>query len=517
MKEYFLNKIEKKALQINSLFYWVFKIKSTIKVAKFSPLFFNKRSFLSLIVAMEVFTFVRYSKTLLNHQKMLKKTSHATLLSGLQNSLQILLLMAGLAFSFSTSYGQGWERHYGTTGDDLGQAIIQTKDLGFLSVGFSNRLVSDKNFDVFVLKTDVDGKELWNRVYNEGLTDHGYDITATSDNGYLIVGDTRFNDQSNSNVLLIKIDEEGRKLWSKQFGGADDDTGYKIIPTVKNGGYLIVGTTTNIASSNSEVLLIKLDVNGNEAWTRTFGTAGKDAGRAVVEVADGYLVTGSAFNSQNNSTDLYLLKVDLAGNKSWDKFYGGSEFDEGHSIVLTNDGAIAIAGQTKAVSDVYLIKVKTSGDVIWIKTFGGTFGDVGFEMVKAANGDFVIAGITEISSSNTDAYILRTDANGNRIWSINTGRSSHVDWAQGLALTHDNGVVAVGYSALFGSLINDLTLIKIGNEGTVSTNRVRGKVFADNNDCVYSFGEKGFPDGLLRLHLQRKLSTQLRILMATMK
>jgi hypothetical protein len=498
MTKSFFNKFRKLQNPRNSSFYKHFSDIFSFRFLKNHAFFFNKRPFLSLIVAKEVFTFVLYSNTLLNHQKMLKKTSQARFNGKLQNLLFTLLLMAGLAFPLSSAYGQGWERHYGTIGDDLGQAVIQTKDLGFLGVGFSNRVAVEKNFDVYAVKTDVDGKELWSRFYNEGLTDHGYDVLATVDNGYLIVGDTRMNDQANSNVLLVRIDDDGRKIWSKQFGASDDETGYRIIPTTKSGGYLIVGTSTNTTTSNSDIFILKIDANGNEVWSKTLGTNGKDAGRAVIEVADGYLVAGSAFNAQNNSIDFYLLKIDFAGNKNWDKFFGENEIDEGHSILATNDGNFAIAGSTGAISDIQLIKVNGSGGLIWNKTFGGALGDAGFEMIKASNGDLLIAGITEISSSNTDAYVLRVDSNGNRVWSTTIGRSSHIDWAQGLAFTHNNGFIVIGNNAQFGTLINDLTLIKLSSEGTVSTNRVRGRVFADNNDCIYTADEKGLSGWMIR-------------------
>ncbi len=464
----------------------------------FFQFIFNKRTFLSLISRKEVFTFVRYSNTFLKHQFMRRKTSHASSFSRFPNLLSIVLLTAALLTCSSALVGQGWEKHYGTTGDDLGHAVIQTKDLGFLAVGFSNRLVSDKNFDVYVVKTDVDGTELWSRFFNDGLTDLGYGVIQTPDNGFLLVGDTRLTEQSNSNVLLIKLDAFGNKIWSKQFGGSNDDSGFRIIPTVRSGGYLIVGSTSSFGAGSSDVLLIKLDANGNEVWTEVHGTAGKDAGRAVIEVSDGYLVTGHAFNAANNSSDLYLLKADFAGKKVWDKFFGTSQIDEGHSLVQMNDGNFAIAGFTGAVSDVYLVKVNPSGGLIWQKNFGNSMGDAGFDMVKASNGDLVISGITEINPTNTDAYLLRVDAAGNKIWSTNIGRGSHVDWGQGLAATHDGGFVVVGYNSQFGTLINDLTLIKTGGQGTVFTNRVKGKVFIDNNDCIYSAGEEGLTNWIIR-------------------
>ena len=124
--------------------------------------------------------------------------------------LSIKLLMVLLfAASFLHTKAQGWQVSFGGNGEDQGQALIQTVDHGFVMVGFSESYGADNDLDVFVVRTDVDGKLVWANVYDEGFIEHGYDLLETADNGLLIVGDIFNSGQEfpgNANVYLLRLD-----------------------------------------------------------------------------------------------------------------------------------------------------------------------------------------------------------------------------------------------------------------------------------------------------------------------
>lgn len=461
---------------------------------------FNKRCFLSLIADGLVFTFVSSSKNSSKKIPMtaLLTTSSRTSLRPL-GLLQALFLLAGLAMSSQVN-AQGWEIYFGGNNEDYGHSIIQTQDRGYVGAGFSESFGLDGDMDVYVIRTDVDGTKIWENYYDDGFIEHGYSITETPDHGFLVVGDIQPAQLSDFNVYLLKINADGKKLWSKQFGGAGDDVGFRIIPTTVSGGYLIVGSTNSQGNGQRDVFLVKIDAQGDQVWAKSYGTAGDDDGTSVMEVADGYLVAGSARNPANNSNDDgYLLKVDFNGNEIWSKFYGSpTQIDKINDLVLAADGHVVLTGYVGAPSDIWLLKTDIDGGQIWSKTFGGPFGDEANSILKTENGDLVVAGVTELSLSNADAFLTRFDNDGNQIWTNNVGRGTYLDWAQGVAPTEDGGFIVIGYNSLLGIFGNDVTFIKASADGSVYTNHLIGKVFIDGGDCVYQNGETGLNDWIVK-------------------
>ncbi|GIV31113.1 MAG: hypothetical protein KatS3mg029_0464 [Saprospiraceae bacterium] len=411
-------------------------------------------------------------------------------------SLWCALLTTLIALGSVPAFAQGWEIYFGGSGDDQGFSVIQTRDWGYVLTGTSESFGGDGDLDVYVVRTDVDGTLLWSNFFDEGFVEHGYHLIKNPDGTILVVGDILPTQTTPANVLLLKLNSQGQKLWSKQYGGSGTDVGQRIIRTTNTGGYLIVGTTTSMGAGEEDVLLVKIDNNGNQVWMKAHGTAGADFGRSVVELSDGYLITGTANPADN--ADVFLLKVDFNGDEVWRKYFDFSE-DYGQDIVATSDGNYAIVGYTGLNSDVLLIKVTPDGDLLWSKTFGGPFGDEAYDMVTTTSGLLAIVGTTEVSASNVNTFIAEYDLDGNQVWYNNAiGQDTHLDYGSAIDLTHDGGFIVAGYNSVFGAFINDVTLVKTNGAGTSYNNHLRGKVFFDDNDCTYEAGELGLKNWVVK-------------------
>ena len=211
----------------------------------------------------------------------------------------------------------------------------------------------------------------WTKTFGGTSYDVGSSVQQTTDGGYIITGSTESFGNGVSDVYLIKTDVNGTEQWNKTFGGTEYDLGYSVQQTT-DGGYIITGFTYSFGNGNgySEVYLIKTDGNGTEQWNKTFGGTGDDYGSSVQQTTDGgYIITGYTSSFGNGGYDLYLIKTDGSGVEQWNKTFGGTGDDIGSSVQQTTDGGYIITGSTGNLglysidNEVYLIKTDENGDV----------------------------------------------------------------------------------------------------------------------------------------------------------
>jgi hypothetical protein len=263
-----------------------------------------------------------------------------------------------------------WEKVFLSGVSTLGYSVQQTTDGGYIICGWTEPTSSQTNKTwVYLIKTTFNGIEQWNQTFSSdwqfGL-DKGFSIQQTTDDGYIITGYTNswLND-----VYLIKTDGNGDSLWTKTFGGINEDYGYSVQQTT-DGGYIICGYTESFGSVDKDVYLIKTDGNGTEQWSKTLGGTGIDLGRSVQQTTDGgYIITGGTSSFGNGSMDVYLIKTDGNGVEQWNQTFGGTEHDEGFSVQQTTDGGYIITGRTASYGNVgngsgnlYLIKTDGNGN-----------------------------------------------------------------------------------------------------------------------------------------------------------
>jgi len=294
----------------------------------------------------------------------------------------------------------------------IGYCVQQTTDGGYIITGSTFGIS-----DALLVKTDSNGVEQWNTTFGAAKYDAGYSVQQTTDGGYIIAGAyTYVPPPGDYDAWLIKTDANGVQQWDQKFGGTFSDYAYSVQQT-SDGGYILAGST-NPTNTNDDVYLIKTDASGIAVWTKSYGGGNDDYGQSVQQTSDGgYIVAGWTESFGAGLADVYLIKTDASGNTAWTKTYGGANYDDSRSVWQTSDGGYVIAGSTLSFgagfSDVYLIKTDTTGNEQWNETFGGVQSDYGYWAQETTDGGYIIVGDTSsYGAGSSDVWLIKIGGGG---------------------------------------------------------------------------------------------------------
>ena len=257
-----------------------------------------------------------------------------------------------------------WTKTYGNDYIDWALSIKQTTDEGFIIAGFTHlNLLSS---DVWMIKTDSFGDSLWSKTFGGNEDDWAGSIQQTIDGGFILGGFTTDIVSSSRDCWLIKTDSNGDSLWTKTFGGNSDDW-IRSLQQTNDGGYILSGITDSFGAGGRDAWLIRADSIGDSIWTKTYGGTEDDWVYTSVPVtADGgFIVGGGTYSYGVGSSDVWLIKTDTSGEILWTRTYGGVEQDYASCVFQTSDNGFLIAGYTNSFSigneDVWIIKTDDLG------------------------------------------------------------------------------------------------------------------------------------------------------------
>ncbi len=310
-----------------------------------------------------------------------------------------------------------WTRTFGGADYDVGYSVQQTADGGYIIAG-STRSLGSGRYDVYLVKTDVKGRMIWTRTYGDTNDDGARSVQQTADGGFIVAGCTESFGAGQGDVYLVRTDAVGDTMWTRTYGGAGHDEGFSVQQTTDS-GFVIAGLTQSSGAGEDDVYLVKTDARGDTMWTRTFGGTDDDFGYSVLQTADGgYVVAGLNESFGAGGEDVYLIRTTTHGDTLWTRTYGGPSTDEAHSVQQTADGGFIVAGSTYSFGagnfDAYLIRTDASGRALWTKTYGGTGDDGAWSVQQSPDGGFIMAGhASSAGTGGRDVLLVRTDSLGN--------------------------------------------------------------------------------------------------------
>lgn len=338
-------------------------------------------------------------------------------------------IITGLSESFGDSLGNTYliktnsngeeQWHTISGGDELdgGNSVFQTADGGYFITNHTESYGAG-DCDSYIFKTDENGNMVWSNTYGDIYDDAGYEGIQTIDGGYAVTGLTVTDDDMQGNTFLAKYTAAGETEWVKTFGDSGIDLSERMLQT-PDGGFLLAGMTTFPSNGPEDIAVIKTDAAGNLQWSKHFGGDGYEEAYGLAATADGgYVISGFSTSFSTNNDDAYLVKINSDGNLAWSRAYGGTRQDRAYAVAQANDGGFILTGTTASfgdtLSDLLMLKTDVFGNQLWMKSFGGTKKDEGRWVITCADGGYAAIGTTESSGNgNADFYFVKTDDAGN--------------------------------------------------------------------------------------------------------
>ncbi|MBL1223273.1 T9SS type A sorting domain-containing protein [Chryseobacterium sp. L7] len=411
------------------------------------------------------------------------------------------------AFSICTLFGLSaqeilWQKDIKSSTQDFLSQVTTTIDQQYLITGSSIQSTKlqveggrqNNGYDFHVVKLNQEGQVVFNRYFSGNAHDHLISTIPTKEGGFLLSGtsysgkglDKKESSRGGSDIWIIRINEFGDELWQKTLGTSADEESSAVIQTTDE-GFFVVGNiqNTSIGYGSKDIVIYKLDKDGNEISRLILGGKGSDEAKKMLPTRDGGSLVGvysrstkggSKKTGNNGDGDFWLIKLSKDNNVEWEKNYGTQADDQLKTLALTTTGFL-VAGETqvKEGTDLWILSLNEKGDEIWNKTYtmGGRDVLMGTNIVhsgddKTTNG-ILLGGYTQadgkIEENDESFWLLYLDQNGNESWRKHVKGESHQreERLSDVKLNRDGSIILAGTSSpQLGS--ENWKIVKLGDK-----------------------------------------------------
>jgi len=337
------------------------------------------------------------------------------------------------------------------------------------------------------------GQINFQKAYGGNSDDIGEFVQQTFDGGYILVGETY--PIGGGNVYLIKTNAYGDTLWTRAFGENSGAYGTCVRQTF-DGGYIIAGRIPDDANYTGYVYLIKTNSGGDTLWTKELGEGGASS---IQQTTDGGYIIGGSTSCDMCTDRLLLIKTDNLGDTLWSRIFDAEDNDGGASVQQTIDGGYIIAGSCQNLGNpgfthVYIIKTDSNGDTLWTKTYGDSAlvgYDYGASIQQTNDGGYIIVGGTNFGAGNRNVYLIKINSIGDLLWSIAYGGARN-NYGNSVQQTIDGGFIIAGSTSSFSDTLSDVYLIKTNSVGDTLWTRTYGGSNYDYATSVHQTFDGGY-------------------------
>ena len=308
--------------------------------------------------------------------------------------------------------------------------------------------------DALLVRADASGKPLWHRTYGANAHDYARAVVALQGGGFALGGYTSSpllpggkKTAGNDDGWVVRTDAQGKLLWQEVYGGSKSDQLLAMV-VAPGQGFALAGTTFSTdlgggikSAGLSDFWLVQTDQTGKLLWHQTYGGSGYEQAYAVSAASDGGFALAGTTNSKDlpggaktaGFNDFWLVRTSASGQLLWHRTYGGSGTDIAHAVVSLPDGGFTVAGRTDSkdlagakllgTQDSLLLRTNAQGLPIWQRTLGGGGVDTVYGLAALPNGAFIVAGAT----TSADLPGAGKNTGTSEFWLARTDKLGHVD------------------------------------------------------------------------------------------
>ncbi|RKX21885.1 MAG: hypothetical protein DRP45_11855, partial [Candidatus Zixiibacteriota bacterium] len=308
---------------------------------------------------------------------------------------------------------------------------------------------------------------VWTRTYGAEYSEVAFAGTATSDDCMVIAGYTSSFGAWNCDGYLVKVNMDGDTAWTKMYGEDYYDYVMDIVETADS-GLVIAGKHSFPGSGIRKCWLLKTYADGTLEWEKNFTGADDLETEGLAETADsGFVITG--YTGPYGNYDVFLFRTDKNGDSMWVRTYGGDQNDKGLTVLPTDDGGFLIVASSYSFgdgdSDLWVIKTDENGDTLWTRMYGYDANEGIADIEATHDGAFIIASNTILDPPGVGAaYLIKLLDTGDTLWT-NTFTTEPSPTICDINETADHGFLLTGGAGYDYPLSGQMLIIKTDANG----------------------------------------------------
>ncbi len=323
---------------------------------------------------------------------------------------------------------------------------------------------------------------LWSAAYGGGGQEQGLGIIELAEGGFALVGNEGSFGGGGTDGWIVVVDEEGDQVWSENFGGAGYDRFYDVIEI--DDGFIVSGYTGSMGAGRFDFWLMMLDREGDQVWSRTYGGRDHERCSEAIRLDNGnYLLIGGTSSFGEGNGDAWVVMTDDEGDELWRQAYGGNQVDGLNMGFQIDEDEFVLTGHTGSFgaggADMWFVRINDEGELLSSETFGGENDDHCYHAIQNDEGDFLLAGITvPDGDDDRDAILVKVNSEGEEIWTrVYEGEDAERCFS--VTQTQSGGYLLAGNTLPYNDERADVLVLRTDEDGELLWTETYGGDQAD--------------------------------------
>lgn len=287
-----------------------------------------------------------------------------------------------------------------------------------------------------------------------------FGLALTPDSGVIAVGATNHLHVSpySGDALVIKLTLEGEVLWERTWGGDGYEQALSVT-MAEDGGIFIFGETDSFGEGDRDFFLLKMTEDGTEEWHRTYGGEGREWPYEMLLLRNGDLLLVGFSQRHDSGRDQYVLRVSQEGEVIWEYISQVGGEDIAMDALETAEGDLILA--VSIAEDGQLVSLDAGGHLQWERHYELPDWQFASQIAPASEGGFLLAGFSMSGSSRqADTWLMHCSSTGEMDWEMTIGDPTFDDYANSLIRLRDG-------TYLIGAISDGLLLRRINEQGEI--------------------------------------------------